>query len=72
MLLCGTRLCHDATTQLTFAVARLQVCVVQFSNDTRVEFPLGPLDKEAFDTALKGMVGVVGLGVVCCGVASCL
>lgn len=34
----------------------LQVCVVQFSNDTRVEVPLGPLDKPAFDTAISTMV----------------
>jgi hypothetical protein len=37
-------------------VCLLQVCVVQFSNDTRVEVPLGPLDKPAFDTAIKAMV----------------
>lgn len=41
---------------LCFPRAGLQVCVVQFSNDTRVEVPLGPLDKPAFDTAIRGMV----------------
>lgn len=46
--------CTDGPVRLWSYV--LQVCVVQFSNDTRVEFPLGPLDKPAFDTAVKGMV----------------
>lgn len=32
------------------------MCVVQFSNDTRVELPLGPLDKPAFDNAIATMV----------------
>lgn len=38
------------------SVCLLQVCVVQFSNDTRVEVPLGPLDKPAFDAAISTMV----------------
>lgn len=36
----------------------VQVSVVQFSNDTRVEVPLGPLDKPAFDAAISTMVRV--------------
>lgn len=41
----------------------LQVGVVQFSNDTRVEVPLAALDKPAFDAALQNMVRRRCLGV---------
>lgn len=39
---------------------RVQVGVVQFSNDVRVEFTPGEGDDEAFQKALKSMVGGSG------------
>lgn len=35
----------------------LQVCVVQFSNDTRVEVPLAAVDKPAYEAGIQNMVG---------------
>jgi hypothetical protein len=34
----------------------LQVSIVQFSNDTRVEVPLAPWEKDAFEAGIKNMV----------------
>eukprot|EP00879_Flechtneria_rotunda_P007288 GHRR01007645.1.p1 GENE.GHRR01007645.1~~GHRR01007645.1.p1 ORF type:complete len:297 (+),score=106.63 GHRR01007645.1:825-1715(+) len=41
-------------------VPNSKLCVVQFSNDSRVEVPLGPLDKPAFEAAIKSMVRMNG------------
>jgi hypothetical protein len=45
----------------------VQVSIVQFSNDTRVEVPLGAWEKTSFEAGIKNMVrpaallaGVVG------------
>ncbi|KAG2499073.1 hypothetical protein HYH03_003256 [Edaphochlamys debaryana] len=50
----------DATAQLRAAVEDCQVAVVQFSNDVRVECPLGPADPEALQKTTRDMVRMNG------------
>ncbi|PNW75243.1 hypothetical protein CHLRE_12g518800v5 [Chlamydomonas reinhardtii] len=52
--------CVDASNQLAESVPNLQVAVVQFSNDVRVEVGLAPLDSEALRKTTREMVRMNG------------
>lgn len=42
---------------LLLPLLHTQVCVIQFSNDTRVEVPLAAVDKSVYEAGIQNMVG---------------
>ncbi|KAG2453640.1 hypothetical protein HYH02_001853 [Chlamydomonas schloesseri] len=52
--------CVDASSQLAESVPHLQVAVVQFSNDVRVEVALAPLELEGLRKTTREMVRMNG------------
>jgi hypothetical protein len=50
--------CTQSCAHALLLLLLLQVSIVQFSNDTRVEVPLGRWEKEGFEAGIKNMVSI--------------
>uniref|UniRef100_A0A383V3G9 VWFA domain-containing protein n=1 Tax=Tetradesmus obliquus TaxID=3088 RepID=A0A383V3G9_TETOB len=50
----------ETAGQAVAAVPHSKVSIVQFSNDTRVEVPLGPWQKDSFEAGIRNMVRMNG------------